>query len=689
MKNTVRIPLLYKFLMTVLLSFCGFAGAQAQTFTGGSGPIHDLSTIDIPLVVSGLSPANIDTVGFGFESACIDLVHTYNADVEVVLVAPDGTTALLVSGQGGGDDNYTNTCFSDTAAAGIASGTAPFTGYFRPQGQMGIVNNLQDGNGTWYLRVTDMAGADTGFVFSWSITFGTNPATANIVRATDLPLVILNTNGQSIPNDPKIMARMGIIDNGPGNLNHVGDPFNSYDGWVGIEVRGNSSQSFAQRQYSVETRDSFGSNLETSLLGMPIENDWILYAPYSDKACMRNHLAYRLSNQMGEYAVRGRYCEVILNGAYQGIYELTESIKRDSNRVDIAKLSSNDLSGDQLTGGYILKIDWVGGPFWVSNYLPDQTAVYSNEIKFQVIEPQPSRIQPAQQNYIQLYVDSFETALSSPTFADTTVGWRRFANEGSFIDHHILIEMAKNIDGYWLSTYFSKDKDSKGGKLKMGPVWDFNGAWHGADYCNAPTTDDWQYNEPSYCQVDMPFWWKRLQQDTLFTNRLKCRWTELRATVLDSTHIFHEMDSIVTLLNQATDRHFEQWPILGTYVWPNPGPLANTYAEEIAYTKQWIRDRLLWVDANLPGTCYPPAVGTADQLASHIAVYPNPSNGQFQVVSASPMETLTVTDMLGKVVLTMLPMQNHCIVQLNNPGMYLVTVGIDGKSNTQKITVVR
>ncbi|MBL0020259.1 MAG: CotH kinase family protein [Bacteroidetes bacterium] len=666
------------------------AGAFAQTFTGGGGPIHDLTTIDIPLTVIGLIPANIDTIGFGLESVCIDLTHTYDSDLEISLVSPDGTTTLLVAGQGGGGHDFTNTCFTDTSALGIWQGSAPFTGVFRPQSQMGVVNNQQNGNGTWFLRVTDTYGADTGYVNSWSITFGNNPATAQIVSATDLPLVILNTQGQSIPNDPKIAAYMGIIDNGPGMLNHVNDSFNSYEGWIGIEVRGNSSQSFPQKQYAFETWDQNGGNLDTMLLGMPKEHDWILYGPYSDKSCMRNWLSYALSNDMGQYAVRGRYCEVILNGSYQGIYEITETIKRDGDRVDIAKLTLNDTIGDDLTGGYIAKIDWIGGPSWQSNFLPDQTNPSNNVINFQLVSPKAGTLLPVQQAYIEAYIDSFETALDGPFFQDTTIGWRHFGNERSFVDYFLLNELAKNVDAYWLSTYFYKDKDSKGGKITMGPSWDFNGAWRGADYCNAPEVADWHYNEPDYCACDMPFWWKRLVQDTLFTNNLQCRWTELRSNVLDTAHIFHYIDSVATLLNQAQVRHFRQWQILGTYVWPNPSPLANTFQEELDYMKQWIIGRLAWIDANLPGTCYPPVVGVAGaNTGPHLRVYPNPSAGQFHVVSGSPIEEVTVTDLLGKVLMISHPDAAACILEVQTPGVYFVNVLSGGVLQTKKLTVTR
>ncbi len=682
---------LVRVLRSFLFLFVALSAAQnsrAQTFTGGSGPIHDLTTIDIPLTVIGLIPANIDTVGFGFESVCIDLTHTYDSDLEISLVSPDGTTTLLVAGQGGGGHDFTNTCFTDTAAMGIWQGSAPFTGPFRPQSQMGVVNNQQNGNGTWFLRVTDTYGADTGYVNSWTITFGNNPATAQIVSATDLPLVIINTQGQSIPNDPKIAAYMGIIDNGPGMLNHVNDSFNSYEGWIGIEVRGNSSQSFPQKQYAFETWDQNGGNLDTMLLGMPKEHDWILYGPYSDKSCMRNWLSYALSNDMGQYAVRGRYCEVILNGSYIGIYEITESIKRDGDRVDIAKLTLNDTTGDDLTGGYIAKIDWIGGPYWTSNFLPDQTNPGSNVINFQMVSPKAGTLLPVQQAYIEAYIDSFETALDGPAYQDTTVGWRKFGNERSFVDYFLLNELAKNVDAYWLSTYFYKDKDSKGGKITMGPSWDFNGAWRGADYCNAPDVADWHYNEPDYCAVDMPFWWKRLVQDTLFTNNLQCRWTELRSSTLDTAHIFHYIDSIGSLLNQAQVRHFRQWQILGTYVWPNPSPLANTYQEELDYMKQWIIGRIAWIDANLPGTCYPPVVAVESAFAApEIRVYPNPNQGKFQVVTSRPMEMLVITDILGKPVMRANPDAVEFTVDLPSAGIYFVTATSEGQSSTKKVTV--
>ena len=147
---------------------------------------------------------------------------------------------------------------------------------------------------------------------------------------------------------------------------------------------------------------------------MPVENDWILYAPYSDKSLMRNFLTYNLGRKMGNYSPRTVFCELIINDDYKGIYILTEKIKRDNDRIDIARLDLDDLSGDSLTGGYILKIDRTspGGSYFTSNF-PN---IGGGTLDIQYCYPDPSIMLPEQLEYIESYIDSFEYALSGPRF---------------------------------------------------------------------------------------------------------------------------------------------------------------------------------------------------------------------------------------------------------------------------------
>jgi subtilisin-like proprotein convertase family protein len=666
----------------------------AQTFNGSGGSIPDNgNSVDYFISVAGLINT-IDTLAFGIETVCINATHTYDADLDFYLVAPDGSQVPLSLGNGGGNNNYTGTCFNYYATTSIVQASAPFTGTFKPQGQLGIVNNGQNPNGTWKLHILDTYPfADTGILINWTITFGNTPAKANIVTQTNIPMVILKTMGQSITSNTKITAKMSIIDNGIGAINHVTDPPNVYNGFIGINIRGSSSSGFPQKQFSVETRDSIGNNLNVSLLGMAVDNDWILYAPYTDKSLMRNRLTYDLSNDMGRWAIKGKFCEVILNGEYIGIYELTENIKRTTGRLDIAKLTQTDTTGDAITGGYIVKIDRVSGPSWVSTYLPDPTNVYNNQITYQCIYPKATNILPVQFNYIQNFVDSFETALASATFENELTGWRKYADENSFIDYFLLNELTKNVDAYTLSTFFFKDKNSKGGKLQMGPNWDYNLAWHNADYCTGDLADGWIYRKNDVCQTDIPFWWKRFMLDSLYTNHMKCRWNNLRSTILDTTNIFSKMETMALYLNESKDRHFVQWPILGIYVWPNPAPLASTFDEELVNMKHWITDRLNWMDLNLPGICRPLSNET---LLSNkgFDVYPNPTtesiiiNTQFLKDNNAIIE---ISNILGQVVL----IQNIKPTSLYNntqtidlkaiqKGCYIIKIIVDGEGKGVK-----
>jgi len=172
-----------------------------------------------------------------------------------------------------------------------------------------------------------------------------------------LPLVFINTNGREIPDELKILVDIGITWNGEGEDNYTSGEFNHYYGKVGIEIRGSSSQMFPKKSYGFETRNQVGEDIDFPILGLPEEGDWILYAPYSDKSLIRNVLTFSLAKPLGHYASMCRFVELFLNNEYQGIYVLMEKIKREDTRVDIATLNPDEPEGEDLTGGYIVKLE--------------------------------------------------------------------------------------------------------------------------------------------------------------------------------------------------------------------------------------------------------------------------------------------------------------------------------------------
>jgi len=454
-------------------------------------------------------------------------------------------------------------------------------------------------------------------IFFLAILFSVTPS---LIQAqvdfisSNIPIIIIETNGQEILDDPRIVADMKIIDNGE-NINYISDPANDYNGKISIEIRGSSSQSFPKKQYGFETQNNDGSNNNVSLLGMPAENDWILYAPYSDKTLIRNILAYRLSESLGNYAPRTSLCELLINGEYVGVYVLTEKIKRDINRVNISKLNPDEINGDDLTGGYILKIDKLTGsqgPIWHSEI---------GGINFQYEYPGHDDIAIEQKEYIKNYIDSFELALTSDYFMDSSIGYRKYINENSFVDFFIVNEVAKNIDGYFLSTFFYKDKDSNEGKLTMGPVWDFNLSYGNANYREGFSTNGYQVEIN-----DSPWWWSRLLQDSIFVNKIQNRMCSIRNDILGNSRVISSIDSLSVILDEAQERNFEKWPIIGSYIWPNYF-VGESYEEEINYLKTWTLGRLKWLDYSFFCSQDSTPWSIIDNYETNI--YPNPFTTYF------------------------------------------------------------
>jgi CotH kinase protein/Secretion system C-terminal sorting domain len=468
----------------------------------------------------------------------------------------------------------------------------------------------------------------------------------------DLPLIVINTpGGQAIPDEPKINATIKIIDNAVG-LNYPSDPPNVYSGNIGIELRGSSSMTFPQQSYGFETWDSNSLAIDVSLMGLPAEEDWILYAPYNDKTGMRNVLTYHLANEMGNYASRTKYCELFLNGEYQGIYVLMEKIKRGDDRVDIAKLKPTDIAGDDLTGGYIIKVDKLTGSSTGDSWYSNFQMMNNDSVRFIYDYPKASEIVNVQKDYIKNYVDSFYVALYGPNFTDPINGYRKYIKTETFVDFLLLNEVAKNIDRF--STYLHKEKDSDGGLLRMGPVWDFNLAWWNCDYCDGFTfTGHWYDYEPQ-CSFIIPKWWRRLMDDPQFQNEVRCRYDTQRQTILSETYLFNYIDSVGNYLQNAQVNHFNKWPILGVYTWPNPSPIATTYDGEKDALKSWIQNRLNWLDANLPGVCNLTATEHSDDGGNAIMLYPNPAKESMtlRINSNDDMQQLTIYSLHGQAIKT-------------------------------------
>jgi CotH kinase protein len=427
---------------------------------------------------------------------------------------------------------------------------------------------------------------------------------AQLPASSNLPLVVIHTRSPLVFDEPKTFARMAIINNGFDRLNRPTDLAFQYAGIIGIEYRGNTSQLMSDKKpYAIELRDSLGEDLDMPLLDMPSESDWALLAPYSDKSLLRDRLGFELGARFDalRFTPRSRWVELIINGSYEGVYVLCEKVKRDKHRVAIAK----NLRPDDPSGGFIVKLDKESGAianeYWLSKYAPDNNKS-GQQIRFLPHYPEPQDLRPDQMTYIQQYMNEWETALRSPNWLDPREGYRRMTDTASFVDYMLFTELLRNVDGYRISSYFYKERDSLDSRLHAGPVWDFNLCFGNADFCRGSDITGWQWEFNQVCPNDywlVPFWWSRLWQDPQFRLAAQRRWQQLRQEALSDRALSACINALAQPLSQgAVQRNFVRWPIMGVPQWPNKF-VGRNWEEELTYLQNWLLQRAAWMDKAL------------------------------------------------------------------------------------------
>ncbi len=434
---------------------------------------------------------------------------------------------------------------------------------------------------------------------------------------TNLPLFLVETlNDETIENEPKIMANLSVIHNAAGGLNTKEDAANVYDGLIGIEIRGASSQTFAKKNFTIETRLADSSSNNVELLGLPKENDWVLHGPYADKSLLRNVLAYNLGTHTNQYTPRTQLCELFINNDYRGVYMLTEKIKRDKNRVNISKLKPEDTDATKITGGYIFQIDRddasTNEDGWWTNTSPGKFVAYH--------DPKYDELVPAQKEYLKTFYTSFETAMQASNYQNK---YQDFVDVESWVDYFLVTEIAKHIDAYKLSFFMHKQNIKNGGKIKFGPLWDFNLGFGNFDFACSPEPQGWSYEFQGTCDNSHPFWIRKLTEIPNVADKINCRWQELRSGPYNTDSLLAFINDNVSTLDAAQKRNFERWQVLGTYVWPNYY-VGDTYSDEVKYLKDWLKDRLTWMDNNMIGICQGASYSRIENTFN-VNVFPNPT----------------------------------------------------------------
>ena len=409
---------------------------------------------------------------------------------------------------------------------------------------------------------------------------------------SNLPIVVINTdNGANIPDEPKVLGTMKIIWHQDGSRNYMTDidnpEFLNYDGRIGIERRGSSSQNFSKKPYGLETlQDDDVTNNNVSIFNMPEENDWVLNSLAYDQTGMRDFLSYELSEALGQYASRRQYCEVVINGDYKGLYVFMEKIKPDKGRVNIEKMDQTCNSYPEVTGGYIVKADKTTGgdpvAWTMQGYGGGGWGGWGSNTDFIMHYPKPSEITNTQKNYIH---NVFNDLASVSNQHNTTAvsGIPSIIDIPSFVDFMMIAEYSSNVDVYSFSTFFHKDRM---GKLRAGPVWDYNLAYGYDAFGNRSKYDVWQFNNTDN---NGPKFWKDLFDTDLFRCYFAKRWFELTEPdqPLNYDRVCARIDEIDELISEAVARDNQRWNQM------------NQHTQYVNNMKNWLQQRTNWLNNNI------------------------------------------------------------------------------------------
>ncbi len=421
---------------------------------------------------------------------------------------------------------------------------------------------------------------------------------------THLPLVLIDTGGQDIPG--KITGRvdeygesvnslapdgrdvvdveLSIIDNA-GRNNHPSDAPTAST-ISEIRVRGHASRLFDKAPYRLNFVDENGEDNPMEVMGMPAHSDWVLYGPYLDKSLVRNYMWYNVAGEIMEWAPNVRYCELIVDGEYEGLYMMVETITNG----DGCRLNLKDTVYGASVTGYLLRGDRttqedVDGIRDVYTYL-ERTLTIGTDISIRY--PKRSVLTEEMRTQIELDYAEFERSLYSYDHDNGEYGYWNYINEDSFVDYFLINEFTLNMDAGRYSTYIYKDMS---GKYKLA-VWDFNNA------CDNFTSDP---VSPYQLEMENHTWFLMLCKSERFVNRVLERYAELRKTVLSEEYLTDYIDGVLAYLGPAVERNTLRWHQAVTEWEPLSPVERNSYstAEAAEQLKLWLTERGNWLDNNI------------------------------------------------------------------------------------------
>ncbi len=465
---------------------------------------------------------------------------------------------------------------------------------------------------------------------------------------SELPICIVhNLNGNTVPSTTQA-GMMMVFNNDCERTSITNSP--EVATRMGFHVRGSSTLGNAKSNYRLEFWDEFNQDEDHSFAGMPSDSDWVLYGINQfDPGLMHNAIFYWLGRQLpSQTAPRTRYVEVfrkinagpVSTNDYFGLYLAVETPKQGKDRLDIARLEPNQTNAPAVTGGYLAKIDRTGvyynwTPTAVASPVPGVGSVGNTPAAINIEEPKilsgtsDPRLQ-SQVNYFRGFIGAFVTNLASATYTNPVTGYAKYIDPDQWVDNLIVNIIPFNVDGYRLSGYIYKDRDTADGRLMQGPLWDCDRCLgtggtttpNGDNRCFSPlfwrlpasdvnTDNGTDFFGVSNVGVN---WFRPLFRDPNFWQKFIDRYQALRTNEFSTNSIAAMIDGFYNEIKEAQVREQARWGGSANFTWPRSGlQTVNSYTfdfgpadnfgrgrfiNEVNFQKKWLFDRLNFMDTN-------------------------------------------------------------------------------------------
>lgn len=329
-----------------------------------------------------------------------------------------------------------------------------------------------------------------------------------------------------------------------------------------VKGRGNSTWYQVKKPYRLKF------NEKVSLFNEQKDKAWVLLANYFDKTMLRNATAFYMGSLSNlDWTPKSHFVELILNGRYNGTYQLAEKIKVSKHRVNVGE------------DGFILEEDNnlnAGEVSFKSQYTPFPIRIHEPDVK----EGDENY------NYVSEFINHAETILFSDSFLDKKDGYKKYFDIESVVEWYIINEIIENTSacGNWYMNL------ARGGKLKMGPLWDFDMA-----FCNS------QWNvppmNPYIFYVKDVKWVTRMWEDPEFLRLVKERFYFFYDK---RKQIYDFIDTNAHYLKLAAEENNNKWNTFYVNVQPSSPKALNiwgSYYSEVQWLKEWLNLRLEWLKA--------------------------------------------------------------------------------------------